>query len=238
MLEVQKLSKISYFKQFGPATLQWLAQRGRQVSLKEGEYVFIQGEQSEDLYIVEDGVVRVFRNIEDEKELIINFYYAGESVGETDILDGLSNSANAICHVHSSLIVIPRKSYLEMMKLFPESQMAIIKNLSSHMRGLTRRLLELGVGEVELRLAKIVYSLAHDANSSKMCSKTSSGDVTLNLSRKDLSSLVGARLETVIRAISRWKKDGIAKSSKRGLAINLNNLKDRIKKIVQSKAVK
>lgn len=212
MIEDSTIRRIPRFSGIPPEAVEWLAQNLVRRTVTKGQILFIEGEDSEIVYLVERGVVKVFRSLESGRELIIGLFRFGEAVGEVAVIDGLPYPASACAHEDAFVLTLPRSSYLHYLKVFDGAALALIRDLMLRMRTMQRRMEDLGGGDVEYRLARVVQGF---------CSTVPETQerlvIPMPLTRQDLADMVGARVETVIRIVSRWQKDGLVGSDERGM---------------------
>jgi CRP/FNR family transcriptional regulator len=91
----------------------------------------------------------------------------------------------------------------------------LLVGLTHRLVELTTRLTELTGGRVEGRLARFFLKLAENMG-------RDSGHgifIPLALSRQELADMIGTTIETSIRIMSRWGKDGIVLTEKDGFVI-------------------
>jgi CRP/FNR family transcriptional regulator len=82
-----------------------------------------------------------------------------------------------------------------------------LMNVNRHMADL--------LGSVEYRAARLFQALA-----SRMGQKRAEGlFIPLPLSRQEIADLLGTTIETAIRIMSRWQKDGLVETEKAGFLI-------------------
>jgi len=80
---------------------------------------------------------------------------------------------------------------------------------------LTNRLAELTGGRIEPRFARLFVKLG-----SQMGRPERGGTfIPLALSRQELADLTGTTIETCIRIMSRWNKDGVVQTDKDGFVV-------------------
>ena len=80
---------------------------------------------------------------------------------------------------------------------------------------LADRIAELSTGRIEARLARFFLKLADN-----MGQPTPDGTVVaLALSRQELADMIGTTIETAIRVMSRWGKEGVVRTEKDGFVI-------------------
>jgi CRP/FNR family transcriptional regulator len=80
---------------------------------------------------------------------------------------------------------------------------------------LNRRMADM-TGSVEIRIGRLFSTLAE-----RVGQKTKDGIfIPIALSRQDIADLVGTTVETAIRILSRWQKEGIVETDKKGFRIS------------------
>ena len=79
---------------------------------------------------------------------------------------------------------------------------------------LNRRMADM-VGSIEHRMARLFGTLAERVGQKR------AGDifVPIHLSRQEIADLAGTTIETAIRIMSRWQKDGLVETEKDGFLI-------------------
>jgi CRP-like cAMP-binding protein len=140
------------------------------------------------------------------------------AVGEVAVLDGNPYPATAAAQEDTIVLTLPRSDWLHYLRAFDGAAIALVRDLMLRMRTMQRRMEDLGGGGVEYRLGRVLEALC--ASSPENAAR---GDhegplvVPVALTRQDLADMVGARVETVIRILSRWQKEGLLGQDERGL---------------------
>jgi CRP/FNR family transcriptional regulator len=225
MILAQELIQIPRFSGLKTTTLKWLSERVHRVKIPKSNFVFSEDDSCDALYIIESGSIKVFKSLESGRELTIDIFYHGDALGEVALIDEGIYPASAVALEDSSILKLPKDDYLKLLS-FSDATSSVIRDLSLRMRALNRRVRELGSGEVEQRLALVVLTISQRSQPQK-----NSDLLICDLTRQELSSLVGARMETVIRIISKWHKSGIAVKSPNGLQVK----KSGIAKLLEDK---
>ena len=86
-----------------------------QVFLSKGDYLMREGEESTEMYYVQEGILGVFKRKLDQEHQI-GTIYAGELVGEMSFLDEDPRSATVKTITDCELLIIPHHKYDEMKK--------------------------------------------------------------------------------------------------------------------------
>lgn len=226
MIEISSLKRIPRFSGVSTAALEWLSERLHRRRFDRKMPIFQDGDPCTSLLLIEVGSVKVVKTLESGRELILNIFRTGESVGEVALIDGTEFPASAWAQENTIILELSRDHYFEMAKKFPEILMATIRDLNFRVRSLTQRVQELGSGDVEARLARFFLAMAKNAKLEKGGAR-----IDHHLSRQELADIVGVRIETVIRLMSRWQKESIVETREDGFFIpELHTLESIIEK--------
>lgn len=171
-------------------------------SLNAGEYVFMEGEEPDWLYMVAEGRVKVLKHSSQGKEFIISFFGPGEMFGEVAIFQNRPYPASAQAVSELKVIAIKRDDFHTFLRYRPETVFRMIHVLSGRLRDAQVRLRDLAAERVEQRLARVLIMLA-----SRL------GPV-LPFTRQEIADMVGTTPETTIRLMSKLKEAGIIASSR------------------------
>jgi len=203
VIDVETVRKLPRFSGLTPEAHKWLSERLARKFFEKGKLLFLEGEDSSYLYLVERGAVKVFRSLESGRELILGLFRYGDAIGEVALIDGNGYPASASAHEDSTVLLMRREDYLYYLKAFDGAAIALLRDLMMRMRTMQRRMEDLGGGGVEYRLGRVLQTFC----------AASKGDgplyIPVPLTRQDFADMVGARVETVIRIMSRWQKEGL-----------------------------
>jgi diguanylate cyclase (GGDEF)-like protein len=102
------------FKQLTRDELRLLADHAGFAEFEDGECVFEAGSTERELFIIERGEVRIVKRGEDDHEIDLARFVAGESFGEQDFMSDAPRTANARSDGPSRILIFPaRGSRLE-----------------------------------------------------------------------------------------------------------------------------
>ena len=113
---VAELGRTVLFNGLDEVELRRLAGIARDRTLAAGEVLFDQGDESDGLYVVASGIVRIYLTAEDGREATVFLSEEGEVIGEMALLDGLPRSAGAAALTDARLVAIPRGPFLELLE--------------------------------------------------------------------------------------------------------------------------
>lgn len=170
-----------------------------------GQTLFNTDDDADVAYLVREGVVIVSQTSSNGREAITSVFFPGEICGGFAALTGLSHTGTARAPRKSKAVVQPihRSQLMEMVthdrNLYGEL-LATQREKEKFKEGM---LLGLMAATCEQRMASTLLWLERkNAESLEPCEK-------FQLSRQELADMIGTTMETVIRLLSRFRKEGL-----------------------------
>lgn len=191
----------------------------------KAEFVFLECDVPTKIYLVESGKVKIFKQSEGGREIIIDIIMPGQLFGEVAALDGgpydLSAQAIEDCKIKS----ISRDEFFTVLSENPDAATRLLSHLGARLREAQSMVLAMASERAEWRIARALVNLCK-----KVCTESSEGEVIdIPITRRDLADMAGTTVETAIRVMSKFKKDGIC-GTKRGRILILD--KNRLQSMV------
>lgn len=187
------LEKISLFAGLSKTDLDAVSNLAVTRNFPKNTLVMCEGDQSDSLYVVLSGKVKVFLSDEEGKEVTLNMQGEGEYFGELALLDEAPRSASVMTAEATKLAVISKKSFDECMKNNPEIAVKIMRGLARRLRELTENVRSLALMDVYGRVARLLLELAKEKEGTKV--------IPQRLTQRDIASMVGASREMVSRIL-------------------------------------
>jgi len=167
----------------------------------KGETIFLEEDEGNGFYLVEKGLVKIFKVSPSGKEQILHVFGPGEPFGEVPVFSGKQFPANAETILDSSLLFFPRPAFLALIAAHPSLALNMLAVLSMRLRQFTYQIENLSLKEVPARLAAYLLFLATEQEREDF--------VILNISKGQLASLLGTIPETLSRILNRMNKQGL-----------------------------
>ena len=184
-------------------------------SYDKGEALFAEGDPSEYLHTIVTGRAKVVKMLPSGKELILEIFGPGDPIGAVVAYEGRPYPATAIAVDPTTCLLVRRAPFFALLERHPSLVRSFVMGLTQRIVELTRRLPEVASGRVETRFAHLFLKLAD-----KMGTAHAEGTfVAMPLSRQDLADLTGTTIETCIRIMSRWGKQGVVRTEKDGFVL-------------------
>lgn len=212
MVDLRDVQLTPRFAGIPPREQQWLAERLVRRRYGKGEMIFLEGDACAHLHLIESGVVKVFKTLESGRELILNLFRSGDAIGEVALMDGIEYPASAEAMEPTAVLSLSGRDYFALLERNPAATRAVIRDLTLRIMAMRRRVEELGEGGVEYRLAQVLSAFGRRVGERRGRGLL----IPVQLSRQELADMVGARIETVIRIMSRWHKAGQVRTEREG----------------------
>ena len=183
--------------------IQYLNEQKIPALYKKGQLIFDEGHNSTGVYCLREGKIKVYKNGQDGREHITRVVLPGELLGLKALLSGNDHSVSASVIEDSSLCFINKNDFFQLMVKYPEFTRSLIQILSKLLEEAEMRLISLAYKPVRERLAETLLFLFYSFYPNQK-ERTKN---YLNLTRMDLSNIIGTAQETVIRLLSEFKEE-------------------------------
>jgi CRP/FNR family cyclic AMP-dependent transcriptional regulator len=141
------LGRFPLFENFRKEDLKAIAPYFEEVSLRQDQVLFREGEPGEFMGFILEGSLQVLQQNTAGKEILLNTVNKGRSFGEVSLLDQSPRSATIKASADSRLIVLRRTGFDAIMEHRPKIGVAVLMGISwlvcQHLRKQSSRLVEL-----------------------------------------------------------------------------------------------
>lgn len=199
------LKRISLFSFLSDAELAEIAGLFHQKRVAKDEYIFLEGDPPERLYILLRGRVKLIKHSEDGKDVILHLVSPGEWFGSVAAFGRRPHPFSAQALEPSLALEVAGRDFAALMDRYPPIANQIIQELVERLTDAHEMMLRLALEPVEGRIAHTLTRLAHKAGNTRANSVT----IEVPLTRQDIAEMAGTTVETTIRVLSRWRKQGI-----------------------------
>lgn len=182
--------------------------------VKRGTTLFRNGEIFTSLYAIRTGFFKTCVATEDGRDQVTGFQMAGEIIG----LDGIVNdqhTCDAVALEDAEVCIMPFDRLEELSREVTALQSHVHKVMSREIVREHGVMLLLGSMRAEERLAAFVLNLVQRLHTRGF----SSSELVLRMTREEIGSYLGLKLETVSRTFSKFVEEGLVEVKQRHVRI-------------------
>ena len=189
--------------------------------VNKGQSLFNAGQRFDAMYAVRSGFFKTLITAPDGREQVTGFQMAGEILG----MDGIVNSqhtCDAIALEDAEVCVMPYDNMESISRDFPSLQNHIHRVMSRELVRDQGMMMMLGSMRAEERLAAFLVNLTQ-----RLTARGFSGsEMVLRMTREEIGSYLGMKLETVSRTFSKFVDEALIEVKQRHIKIvNMDGLR-------------
>jgi len=216
MASVEELLRSStLYRNLSPEDQRRLAAVSVAKGYEKGDVIFAEGDRPDFLVTIARGRVKVVKTILSGKEIILEIFGPGDPVGAVVAYEGRPYPASAVALEATECILVRRNEFFGFFEGHPSFVRGFLTGMAQRIVELTRRIPEVAGGRVETRLANLFLKLADRMGEPRPEGRL----VPLPLTRQELADLTGTTIETCIRIMSRWGREGIVSTVTEGFVV-------------------
>ncbi len=187
---------------------------GKRVRLQKGEALYQDGDAFTALYAVRMGSLKTVVLSEEGHEQVAGYHLLGDIIG----LDGIAtqhHGCQATALEQTEVCVLPFERLEELSASVPPLQRNLYRFLSREIARDHTTMLVLGSRRADQRLACFLLDLGERYRQRGY----SSTEFVLRMTRNEIGSLLGMKLETVSRLFSRFQEEGVVQVQGRAVKL-------------------
>lgn len=193
------------------AELRALSGQGALKSFQKHTIIVSEGDETDSLYVILSGRVRIFVADESGKEVVLGTQGTGEYFGEM-VLDGGPRSASVMTLEPSRFLIVPKRKVRDFLRSQPDFAIRLIEKLIRRSRVLTASVKNLALMDVYGRVARLLLELAEDDSGALV--------IREKLTQQDIASRVGASREMVSKILSDLATGGYLSITRKRITIH------------------
>jgi CRP-like cAMP-binding protein len=197
VLDASLLAEVELFGTLPADAVERVAAAAQPRSLRRGDVLFREGDDGEELFVVESGRIAISNKSFDGRESVFALMEAGDVFGEMSLFDGQGRSAEARALEASQVYAVPFEPLRQLFREQPELLWPVVELLAGRIRNMDVALADSVFLDVTGRTAKRLLELAGESD-----------EFLLPITQEELAGLVGASRERVNKAISSFVRLG------------------------------
>jgi CRP/FNR family transcriptional regulator, anaerobic regulatory protein len=190
----------------------------------KGESLYRESDKFEFLYAIRSGFFKTSVLIEDGRDQVTGFHMAGDMLG----LDGIGSgehSCDAVALEDAEVCVISFRQYEHLSRSIESLHAHLYKMMSREIVRDHSMMLLLGTMRAEERLAAFLLNLSERFTARGYSPR----EFILRMTREEIGSYLGLKLETVSRMFSKFHDDGLVNAQQKHITI-INT--DKLKQVI------
>jgi CRP/FNR family cyclic AMP-dependent transcriptional regulator len=205
------LENVPLFSGLSSAVLAEVEQHGSIKTYRKNTIVMNQGDETDSLYVILSGSVKVYVSGDDGREVVLNHQGEGEYFGDLALIDKQPRVASVITTEPSKFMIISRADFMRCLSGNPEIAINLIRPLTNRIRMLAQNVSSLALLDVYGRVARTLLQEASENDQGDM--------VTDKLTQQEIADMVGASRAMVSRILKDLKIGGYISIDKKRITI-------------------
>jgi len=136
-MDTKLLHGVPLFESLSESETQVIASRIELRRHSNDSVIINEGDESNSLYVILNGKVKIFLIDEKGQEIILNYLGEGDYFGEVSLFDDGQRSASVKALEDSYFAVLEKDDFVELMSSHPELALTIIKGTARRVRDLS-----------------------------------------------------------------------------------------------------
>jgi CRP-like cAMP-binding protein len=209
------LHKFDWLSELSAAETDELRRQSVQSEYRSGEMIFTPAPHPQSVYLLERGLVRIYRVSPSGAETTFGYVRPGEIFGELAAFTSRPRESYARAARTSLVWRLPREAIHEVLAAHPGIVVAVTKQVGSRLKRIESRVEHLVFRSVPSRVAGILLELAEDFGRRE----THGLVIELAISQEELASLVGASRQAVNASLRELEREGAIRRDGRSLVL-------------------
>lgn len=220
-LIIDTLKKSEIFSILGDDELESISLLFEVLHFNKNEYIFIEGEPSDWIYVASEKSVKMVKHSAEYKDMILEIKVPGDIFCCSAVADKRPYPESALAMDDTSLIRISRKNFSNIIDQHPSIRNALTKYISEKLRAAHDMLQNITTERVSIRIGKLLLRLSEKAETEDSGYRR----IDLPLTRQEIAEMVGTTRESCVRSMSEFQKQGIVITARDKILVQTDKLK-------------
>jgi CRP/FNR family transcriptional regulator len=205
-IKLDMLKQIHLFEGLGEEELKEAIKYMQLKEFRRNEYIFFEEEAEPGIYILLEGLIKLLKETQDARIVIVRLVYPGDVFGWIEWgKKAPKNTYTAKSMTESKALYISNKDFINLAIKHPAVAIKMTCEATANLIQTYETIKSIAGGKVEERIAKVLLEIADRIG------KRYDDTIIIEapLTRLDIAEMTGTTVETTIRVMSKWKKQGI-----------------------------
>ena len=211
-MKTQFLKQLPLFADLNKTNLDAIAKNLEKKTYLKDEIIFREGQQADKLFMIFDGLVKIFKLTSDGKEYILHIASKNSIIAEAPMFEGGKYPANCVAMRDTTFFTIPRQKLIFLIKKEPQIALNILALQAKRLREFTSKIEQLSFKNTKQKFLNFLQQNAHSENGITIVD-------TKNLNIQELANYLGTARENLSRIINELIKNGVIKKCGGGFCV-------------------
>lgn len=190
-------------------------QRFRQHHYHAGDRIQVAGDAATRLCVVAAGMVKVVRPTLDGQDVLLDFVGPGGFFGSLAELGDAVYREDVTAHTNCCVLSTTASRFHEILRAYPAVTLSALSMVATRLNEAQVTIEQLSAYPVEQRIASVLLQLVDKVGRDR----TGNGLIQMPLSRQDIADMTGAKVETVSRIMSEFRRSGMIDSGRQWISV-------------------
>jgi CRP/FNR family transcriptional regulator len=192
------------------------------VEFNKGQMIYNQDQRSTSIYLIIDGRIKVSRQADDGREVVVNVYQPDEFFGESALVNLPHRCEQAMALENTKLMAWSKAEIEDVITKRPRLAVALLQILVQRNIDFTQRIQSLSVDNIARRLARLLLHF-----SERLGTMEENGSVSVTpFTHEFLAQYVGTSREIVSLHMNHFRRQGYLKYSRKRIILYREALRD------------
>ena len=195
-------------------------------TIKKGEILFDEGEYINGVFCIKSGVCKISKMSDNGREQIVHLTQKGNLLGERSLITNETANLKATALNDMEVCFIPRNEIVKDLKDNNNFSLDILKRMAYSLKNTDNAMVDLAQKSVKQRMAITLLYLEDTFGVNE------NDAINITLNRNDIAGIAGTTIESTIRLLSTFKKNGYIKLQNKSIILldkkNLKNLSENL----------
>ncbi len=182
-----------------------LARTSHLAFAERGDTIWIRGSETDFFGLVGTGFVKMVMSSATGQEMTAELMGPGQVFGLLGTVQGTGCPLSARAVTHVWYLKVPKREFLPIYQKADVLKDALMRRTTNRLQQAYSMMARMSSGKVSERIAAVLFILAESYGSSSPNGLV----ISVPLTRQDIADLAGTTVESTIRVMSKWQKQGI-----------------------------
>lgn len=209
------IGRLPFFKHLPGDAIGWINSLFHDQDVEVGQTVYFEGDEADHLYLVALGKIKLVRNTEAGKEVLLDVLRGGEYFGSLPAFGRHVHTETAISLTAGCILWVSSEEFEKILSRYPDVTRKVLEAVSLRLEQSQDMVRQLSTYTVEQRVASVLLRLGEKLGETRGKELL----IQLPLSRQDLAAMTGSTTETVSRVMSRFSEEGMVRTGRKWVTI-------------------